>query len=562
MNFLKLIIAIFIVNGAFSQSFGTSVPMSFNIKSTVQPPVLDYAEQPVFSDEDGNGAINANEKCKISFKLSNNGNADALNLRAVLTPNNFANELIFNPKTLLPKVEKAGGTRAFEIPIIGGVGLPDGTVEFTLEITEPFGFGINKLKIVINTRKLANPEVKVVDYVISSNDENSTTLELKKPFTMLLKLQNIGQGIAKNVEAKLILPKDVFALSGETNYKFESMIPGETKDIQCDLIINGNYVGTILPLKLEVTESYKKFGKNWNQNLTLKQQLSSQSIVVASTKEDKTKIEQASFKSDVDMNIPANTQTSENKFALIIGNEDYTTYQSGLTTEMNVMFANADATAFRNYCTRTLGVPEKNVVFVLDATAGKMNKALNQFSELLSVSNGKAIAYVFYAGHGLPDEKTKESYIIPVDVSGSDLSGAVKLSSFYSKLTEHPSTQINVFIDACFSGGGRESGLMAYTRGVKVAPSEEFLTGNICIFSATTGEESSLPWKEKQHGLFTYYLLKKIQETKGDVTLATLYEYVRDKVVLESVRTNSKKQTPLLRFPSELEPKIPTIKLF
>ncbi|MSP64616.1 MAG: hypothetical protein EXR16_03170 [Bacteroidetes bacterium] len=58
------------------------------------------------------------------------------------------------------------------------------------------------------------------------------------------------------------------------------------------------------------------------------------------------------------------------------------------------------------------------------------------------------------------------------------------------------------------------------------------------------GEESSLPWKDKQHGMFTYFLLKKFQETKGEVSFSELGSFLKDNVGLESVRTNSKKQTP------------------
>lgn len=64
------------------------------------------------------------------------------------------------------------------------------------------------------------------------------------------------------------------------------------------------------------------------------------------------------------------------------------------------------------------------------------------------------------------------------------------------------------------------------------------------VFSAASGDETAYPYKEKGHGLFTYYLLKKLQETKGDVTLGELGRYIVDNVTKESVVSNGKSQTP------------------
>ena len=44
-------------------------------------------------------------------------------------------------------------------------------------------------------------------------------------------------------------------------------------------------------------------------------------------------------------------------------------------------------------------------------------------------------------------------------------------------------------------------------------------TGNLVVLSAAKGVETAYSYKEKGHGLFTYFLLKKLQETQGDLTL-------------------------------------------
>jgi len=44
--------------------------------------------------------------------------------------------------------------------------------------------------------------------------------------------------------------------------------------------------------------------------------------------------------------------------------------------------------------------------------------------------------------------------------------------------------------------------------------------------------------------LFTYFLLKKIQESKGSLSYGELSEYLADKIGIESLRENGRPQTP------------------
>lgn len=247
--------------------------------------------------------------------------------------------------------------------------------------------------------------------------------------------------------------------------------------------------------------------------------------------------------SDVDIDIPEGASPDPLRFALIIGNEDYSSYQAGLQTEMNVEFALRDAETFKEYAMKIMGVPNDNLIFLKNAKALEMHRALNQINAIIKNSKGTADVIVFYAGHGFPDEKTKEPFLVPVDVSGSDLQFAIKLTDFYKKLTEFPSKRVTVFLDACFSGGGRDLGLMA-ARGVKVKPKENILNGNLVVFTASSGEQSSLPYREKQHGLFTYFLLKKIKESAGDLTYQELSNYLTSNIGIRSVMVNNKEQNP------------------
>ncbi len=246
----------------------------------------------------------------------------------------------------------------------------------------------------------------------------------------------------------------------------------------------------------------------------------------------------------VDKNIPRNSKV-DNRYALIFGNEDYQSKQRGISEEQNVEYAINDATVFKKYCLNALGVKEDNMYFFTDATAIEMNRTKDLVSKILKRLGDKAELIVYYAGHGYPDETTKTPYLIPVDVPASDLSYAIKLDDFYKDLSATGAKSITIFLDACFTGGGRSSGLLA-SRGVKVKPKEGVLDGNLIVFSASSEEQSALPYHKEGHGMFTYHLLKKLQESEGKVSMGELADYIKSKVSIQSLKTNEKEQDPVI----------------
>ena len=61
--------------------------------------------------------------------------------------------------------------------------------------------------------------------------------------------------------------------------------------------------------------------------------------------------------------------------------------------------------------------------------------------------------------------------------------------------------------------------------------------------------------------MFTYFLLKKIQETKGNVTLNDLSNYIITNVTQQSVVVNKKSQTPQINLSDKVQNKWQNIKL-
>lgn len=241
--------------------------------------------------------------------------------------------------------------------------------------------------------------------------------------------------------------------------------------------------------------------------------------------------------------IDVSTPKDPNRFALIIGNEDYSSYQVGLDSESNVEFAVKDAKAFKQYAINVFGVPEDNILFTSNAAVVQMHNNIEKLINIIKILDGDAEIFFYFAGHGFPDEQSNEPYIMPVDVTGANLRFAVKLEELYERLTEYPAKRITMFFDACFSGGARNAGLVS-ARGVRVRPQEPPLDGNLIVFSASSERQSAHPYRDKEHGMFTYFLLKKLKETEGNITYKELSDYITEIVDLRSVMINNQRQTP------------------
>ncbi|GIS07903.1 MAG: hypothetical protein CM15mP112_00150 [Flavobacteriales bacterium] len=56
-----------------------------------------------------------------------------------------------------------------------------------------------------------------------------------------------------------------------------------------------------------------------------------------------------------------------------------------------------------------------------------MNQKIDLISKIVKKNGEDSELIVYYAGHGYPDELTKVPYLIPVDVSASNLSSAIKV---------------------------------------------------------------------------------------------------------------------------------------
>lgn len=510
-----------------------------------RPPILEIIPNSIlFTDANKNNAIDANENCCIKFKIHNNGKGNAINCFAKIIPNETTKEIKYADINI-PLI-KPQETIDVSMPLTSTTKVSDGIANLRLKVEEPHGFGTETASISINTKKFVAPLLQIVDSKVSPSE--GTTLKKMSPFYLQVLLQNTKKGSADNVKVKIGLPTNVLLMESQKEEEdFAYISGGETKSINYPLIINNNYASNDVPITLYVKEKYGEYAENKTINLHINQSITNNNIIIKE-KEINTKnqdIRIASISSDIDKNIPEAINSNSNTFAIVIANETY-------NKEANVPYAVNDGNIFKEYCRNCLGIPEKNIHLITNATLNDIRHEVKWIQDVAEVYKGDAKIIFYYAGHGIPDEKSKNAYLLPTDGYGSDVATGYSLENLYKTFGSLPSKSITVFLDACFSGAKRDGNMLASARGVAIKVKQTIPVGNMVVFTAAQGDETAYPYKEEEHGLFTYYLLKKLQETKGNATLGELSDYIKEQVERQSIVTNGKLQSPSIMATSSI----------
>lgn len=493
-----------------------------------------------FSDGNANMKIDGDETVYLHFNLKNIGFGKGHDLIIQLIETKGLTGLKFNTLTPIGDLD-TGKTVAINIPVVGQLDLKSGEANFVIKVIEANGFGTDPMPIEVQTQAYKEPSVKIVDYSVSS--QNAVNIEKKKPFDVQALVQNLGQGLARDVIVKLLLPPNTFCISTNETEKIGDLKPGEKKMLTYTIVANNDYNADKLPFEFQLSEKYGKFGEQGKYTVVMNQSVSKEKLRILGVEQTEVKIAMASLASDVDKNIPLVDKVTPNKVALIIGNEDYS---QSINSQVNVPYAIRDANVFKEYAQNVMGVEANNIFFFNNTTAGVMRREIDRVAKLVSKMGPQAELVFYYAGHGFPDEKTKIPYLVPVDVNSTNLSDAVSLKDLYNNFGNAGASKVTVFLDACFSGGGREEGILS-ARGIRIVPEMQQAVGNMVVFAAAKGDQVALPYHDQKHGLFTYYMLKKLKDSKGKVTYKEMYDYLKQAVGVESIRI-AKEQDPVVNY--------------
>ena len=253
--------------------------------------------------------------------------------------------------------------------------------------------------------------------------------------------------------------------------------------------------------------------------------------------------------SDIDEVPSIPVKQNKNAYAIIIGIEKYRQKLPMADYAVN------DAKTVTSYLVKVFGYPEENVITITNDHAAKSDfeKYFDQW--LMNNVEKDSTVFVYYSGHGAPNARTGDAYLVPYDGDPAFLEQTgYSLKRLYDTLARLPAKQIIVALDACFSGAGGKSVAAKGSRAlVRV---DKTTARNIAVLSASGDNQISSSYEEKGHGVFTYYLLKGIKEMlsedkAGKLELGDLFNYLKPQVERTSRRLFNNEQTPQFLFADE-----------
>lgn len=251
--------------------------------------------------------------------------------------------------------------------------------------------------------------------------------------------------------------------------------------------------------------------------------------------------------SDVDVLPVTKTRARKNAHAVVIGLERY-------RNELpQASHAEQDARVVARYLSGTMGYEEGNIALLLNdrATKGDMEKYFETW--LPNRVESEDTVFVYFSGHGAPNAKTGEAYLVPYDGDPVFLNNTgYSLSRLYQSLANLPAKEVVVVLDSCFSGAGGRSVIAKGMRPIITEVKSPLLgKGKTIVLAASSGQQVSSTYEQKAHGLMTYFFLKGLQgeadtNKDGKIDIAELFEYLRPQVERVARRDFNNEQTPLL----------------
>lgn len=250
--------------------------------------------------------------------------------------------------------------------------------------------------------------------------------------------------------------------------------------------------------------------------------------------------------SDVDTP-PTVGGTKPNRYAVVVGIEQY---RNKLP---KADFAAQDARVMGAYLTKTMGFAEENVAILLNENATRTD--LEKYVEhwLPNRVEKDSTVFIYYSGHGAPNAKTGDAYLVPYDGDPAfvDATG-YPLKRLYEQLGKLPAKEVVVLLDSCFSGAGGRSVIAKGMRPMVLSVENPVLaSGKTVVLAAGKGDQVSSTYDQKGHGLLTYFFLKGLRgeadaNKDGSVDLAEVYEYLKPQVERTARREYNNDQTPQL----------------
>jgi uncharacterized caspase-like protein len=130
---------------------------------------------------------------------------------------------------------------------------------------------------------------------------------------------------------------------------------------------------------------------------------------------------------------------AQKKFALLIGNQDYSLEVGPLKNPINDI--NLVAASLRK-----IGFTKDNIQILPNATRKEILRAVDRYARALSEAGPDAVGVFYYSGHGAANKRDNRNYLIPIEVKRLDADvwyDAVPLDRIISTLAKLSKEPLN-----------------------------------------------------------------------------------------------------------------------
>jgi len=488
-----------------------------------------------FHEPSGDGRLEGGEQGGLLVTVSNAGPGPAYGVKLALNPEASAAGVAMPSEVRFGDL-KAGESLTQDASLSAAETISSGKAGVLLSVSEGNGFDTEPVLVEFETEAYAPPRLELVAVSVPGG-----IIRGGETSRISVTVANTGRGTAAGVVGTLRLGGPDLFMAGEPSAALGDLAPGESKSAEFEFFVNKRLrAGLELPISLSMTEAMQRYNAEIPLKLALDRATPARRILSIP---GRPALAPAAESEDVD--VPPRSKTPENPdaYAVIVGIEKYRDLPS-------VDYAGRDAQAMYDYLTQSMGFKPENVVLLQNERAAMADLA-TYLGPWLSdrVGRGSRV-FFYYAGHGTPDAKTGEGYLIPYDGSpGYAQTRAYPLKKLYESLASLPAEDVVVALDSCFSGAGGRSLLAEGTRPlVRLAPAPT--AANVVTLSASAGDQISASSHEARHGLLTYFLLKGLRgeadaDKNGRITTLELFKYIKPAVIREA-RKQHVEQEPVL----------------
>ena len=236
--------------------------------------------------------------------------------------------------------------------------------------------------------------------------------------------------------------------------------------------------------------------------------------------------------------------SNKNAIAMIIGISDYE------RTSARAAYADEDAKYFYDYATLKLGVPEENVMELINDRADRTELKIATKSWLKkAVSSGQSDVFVFFAGHGMASDDGNNMFLLPYDGAPELLEeSAIRRDMLFGDIDATNPRSVTVFLDTCYSGTSRSEEQLVSARPVSIKAKPQLIPKKFTVITAAGNDQTAKPLEEVKHGMFSYFVMRGLEgdadgNTDKKITAGELHKYVKENVD----RYSAGSQTPQIQ---------------